>query len=93
MLERHRTKKGCGRMILVIDQSVREVSKNMVKICLDIAKDKYIRENQNAIYAVKKGNQVHMKNETFVNKSNMYKNIEGHKKTGFTVYYTEKKEK
>lgn len=73
---------------LIIGNKVWEVSQKMANATLEIAKQKYEKENVNAIYAVEKDNIISMQNDVYNETFEFNKAIENWTKSGYKCHFT-----
>ena len=76
---------------VIIDKKVWEVSRKMANATIEIAKQKYMKENVNAIVAVEKDGTISMKKDVFDKTDAFVKAIQNWERSGYKCYFTTKK--
>lgn len=61
-------------------------SKKLVKTLISMAKEKYKKENKNAIVALEKGKIIEMRNDVFESRKEMLKQIQEYNLKGLLVH-------
>ena len=77
---------------MVIGDKVWEVSRKMVNATIELAKQKYMKENVNAIVAVEKDGIISMQKDVFDNTDAFVKAVANWERGGYRCYYISKKE-
>lgn len=77
---------------VVLGKKVWQVSRKMADAMLSMAKQKYEKENANAIFAVEKGNVISLQKDVFDNTEAFVKAVSNWERGGYKCYYTTKKE-
>lgn len=77
---------------LVIDKKVWNVSKKMILSTIEVAKNKYRKENVNAIVAVEKDGMFTLQKDVFDNTDAFVEAVANWERGGYKCYYTTKKE-
>lgn len=82
-----------GRKIIrmVIGDKVYELSQNMANATIGVAKDKYMKENVNAIVGVQKGDILSMMRDVFDTTDALEKAVKDWEHGGYTCYYVKAK--
>lgn len=75
---------------LIVGSKIYQLSEKMANATLSLAKDKYLTQNVNAIYAVKKDNMVVLLKDVFSDTDAFEKAVTNWKQGGYTCYYTKK---
>ena len=76
---------------MVIGDKVWEVSRKMVNATIELAKQKYMKENVNAIVAVEKDGIIAMQKDVFDKTDAFVKEIQNWERGGYKCYFTTKK--
>lgn len=76
---------------VIIDKKVWEVSRKMANATIEIAKQKYMKENVNAIVAVEKDGTISMQKDVFDKTDAFVKAIQNWERCGYKCYFTTKK--
>ena len=76
---------------VIIDKKVWEVSRKMANATIEIAKQKYMKENVNAIVAVEKDGMVTLQKDGFDNTDAFVKAVANWEHGGYKCHYTTKK--
>lgn len=77
---------------MVVGTKVWEVSRKMVNATIELAKQKYMKENVNAIVAVEKDGIIAMQKDVFDKTDAFVKAIQNWERGGYKCYFTTKKE-
>ena len=81
-----------GKIVrVIIDKKVWEVSRKMANATIEIAKQKYMKENVNAIVAVEKEGTIAMQKDVFDKTDAFVKAIQNWERSGYKCYFTTKK--
>ena len=81
-----------GKIVrVIIDKKVWEVSRKMANATIEIAKQKYMKENVNAIVAVEKDGTIAMQKDVFDKTDAFVKAIQNWERSGYKCYFTTKK--
>lgn len=81
-----------GKIVrVIIDKKVWEVSRRMANATIEIAKQKYMKENVNAIVAVEKDGTIAMQKDVFDKTDAFVKAIQNWERGGYKCYFTTKK--
>ena len=87
-----KVKKEKGKIVrVIIDKKVWEVSRQMANATIEIAKQKYMKENVNAIVAVEKEGTIAMQKDVFDKTDAFVKAIQNWERSGYKCYFTTKK--
>lgn len=87
-----KVKKAKGKIVrVIIDKKVWEVSRQMANAMIEIAKQKYMKENVNAIVAVEKEGTIAMQKDVFDKTDAFVKAIQNWERSGYRCYFTTKK--
>lgn len=78
---------------MIIGSKVWEISRRMVNSTIELAKQKYRKENVNAIVAVEKDNIIAMQKDVFNDTDAFVEAVTKWERGGYKCYYTTKKEK
>lgn len=78
---------------LVVGDKIYQLTEKMANATLSLAKDKFISQNVNSIYAVKKDNMVVLLKDVFRDTDAFEKAVTGWKQSGYTCYYTKRKKR
>ena len=76
---------------MVVGNKVLEVSRKMVNATIELAKQKYMKENVNAIVAVEKDGIIAMQKDVFDKTDAFVKAIQNWERGGYKCYFTTKK--
>lgn len=76
---------------MVVGTKVWEVSRKMVNATIELAKQKYMKENVNAIVAVEKDGIIAMQKDVFDKTDAFVKAIQNWERGGYKCYFTTKK--
>ena len=76
---------------MVIGNKVWEVTNKMASSVIELAKQKYAKENVNAIVAVEKDNTVSLQKDVFEDTDAFVKAVESWERGGYKCYYNTKK--
>lgn len=76
---------------MVIGNKVWEVSRKMVNATIEMAKQKYMKENVNAIVAVEKDGIIALQKDVFDNTDSFVKAVTNWERGGYKCYYISKK--
>ena len=76
---------------VIIGKKVWEVSRQMANATIEIAKQKYMKENVNAIVAVEKDGTIAMQKDVFDKTDAFVKAIQNWERSGYKCYFTTKK--
>ena len=76
---------------MVVGKKVWQVSRKFAYATLELAKDKYTKENVNAIVGVEKDGMVSLLNDTFNNTDAFVKAVANWERGGYKCHYTTKK--
>lgn len=76
---------------MVVGTKVWEVSRKMVNATIELAKQKYMKENVNAIVAVEKDGIIVMQKDVFDKTDAFVKAIQNWERGGYKCYFTTKK--
>lgn len=76
---------------VIIGKNVWEVSRKMANATIEIAKQKYMKENVNAIVAVEKEGTIAMQKDVFDKTDAFVKAIQNWERSGYKCYFTTKK--
>lgn len=76
---------------MVVGTKVWEVSRKMVNATIELAKQKYMKENVNAIVAVEKDGIIAMQKDVFDKTDAFVKEIQNWERGGYKCYFTTKK--
>ena len=76
---------------VIIGKKVWEVSRKMANATIEIAKQKYMKENVNAIVAVEKDGTISMQKDVFDKTDAFVKAIQNWERSGYKCYFTTKK--
>lgn len=76
---------------MVVGAKVWEVSRKMVNATIELAKQKYMKENVNAIVAVEKDGIIAMQKDVFDKTDAFVKAIQNWERGGYKCYFTTKK--
>lgn len=76
---------------VIIDKKVWEVSRKMANATIEIAKQKYMKENVNAIVAVEKDGTIAMQKDVFDKTDAFVEAIQNWERSGYKCYFTTKK--
>lgn len=76
---------------VIIGKKVWEVSRKMANATIEIAKQKYMKENVNAIVAVEKEGTIAMQKDVFDKTDAFVKAIQNWERSGYKCYFTTKK--
>ena len=76
---------------MVIGNKVWEISRKMVNATIELAKQKYMKENVNAIVAVEKDGTIAMQKDVFDKTDAFVKAIQNWERSGYKCYFTTKK--
>lgn len=77
---------------MVVGEKVWQVSRKMVNATIELAKQKYMKENVNAIVAVEKDGIIAMQKDVFDNTDAFVKAVANWERGGYKCYYTAKKD-
>lgn len=81
-----------GKIVrVIIDKNVWEVSRKMANATIEIAKQKYMKENVNAIVAVEKEGTIAMQKDVFDKTDAFVEAIQNWERGGYKCYFTTKK--
>lgn len=78
---------------VIVGKKVWEVTHKMAMTMVDLGKQKYKKENVNAIVAVENGNIISLQNDVFDNTEAFVKAIANWEHGGYKCHYITKKEK
>ena len=76
---------------MVIGNKVWEVTNKMANSVIELAKQKYAKENVNAIVAVEKDNTVSLQKDVFEDTDAFVKAVANWERCGYKCYYNTKK--
>ena len=76
---------------MIVGNKAYILSKTMVKATLKLAKDRYTKENVNAIYAVEKDGMVSLLKDVFEDTDAFVKAVANWERGGYKCYYNTKK--
>ena len=76
---------------MVVGDKVWEVSRKMANVTIEIAKQKYRKENVNAIVAVEKDNIISLQKDVFDSTDALVKAVTNWERGGYKCYYETKK--
>lgn len=76
---------------VIIGEKVWLMPRKMANATIQIAKQKYIKENVNAIVAIEKADMVIMRKDVFDNTDSFVKEITSWEHGGYKCYYVTKK--
>ena len=76
---------------MVVGNKVWEVSRKMANATIELAKQKYMKENVNAIVAVEKDGIIAMQKDVFDKTDAFVKEIQNWERSGYKCYYNTKK--
>lgn len=76
---------------MVVGNKVWEVSRKMANATIELAKQKYMKENVNAIVAVEKDGIIAMQKDVFDKTDAFVKAIQNWERGGYKCYFTTKK--
>lgn len=76
---------------LIVDKKCYAVSEKMAMATIKLAKEKYKKENINAIVAVQKDDMIVMQKEVHEHRDAFEKAIKGWETSGYKVYYQRRK--
>lgn len=91
MSSKLKKRKGAKLVKLVIVDKVYELTQNMAMATLNIAKDKYEKENVNAIVGVQKGDVLSLMRDVFDTTDALEKAVTNWEHGGYTCYYVKAK--
>ena len=87
-----KVKKAKGKIVrVIIGKKVWEVSRKMANATIEIAKQKYMKENVNAIVAVEKEGTIAMQQDVFDKTDAFVEAIQNWERSGYKCYFTTKK--
>lgn len=89
-LKQKRKEKDNDVVRMVIGKKVWEVSRKMAMTTIEIAKQKYKKQNVNAIVGVEKDSIISLQRDVYDDTAKFEKEIENWQKGGFKCYYTYK---
>ena len=76
---------------VVVGNKVHQTSEKMAKAIIDMAKQKYKKENVNAIVAVRKDDIISLQKDVFDTVEELINQVEKWTQGGYKCYYTTKK--
>lgn len=78
-------------MKIIIGENAYEADRQYIDNSLKVAKDNYIKKNNNALYALEKDGIINMMRETFITRKQLHEKVESYEKLGFKCYFVIKK--
>lgn len=76
---------------LIVNGNTYEAGPTYIQNCLNLAKEKFKKEKENAIYAVEKDNIIEMKKETFLSGALLSEASKQYTQKGYKVYSVRRK--